>query len=126
MIVQQTNQSSVGNAEKTQLDVLTVDASETMAARVRQDPAFARALLSESISLFANGESDVCRLMLRDLVNATIGFERLAIEVSKPSKSLHRMLSVRGNPTMDNLVSIISVLRQELKVTTIEVAALPE
>jgi hypothetical protein len=31
--------------------------------------------------------------MLRDLVNATIGFEGLADAMSKPSKSLHRMLS---------------------------------
>jgi hypothetical protein len=28
---------------------------------------------------------------LRDLVNATIGFEGLAAEVNRPSKSLHRM-----------------------------------
>ena len=53
---------------------------------------------------------------MRDLVNATIGFERLADETSKPSKSLHRMLSAKGNPTMDNLNSIFNVLREKLQV----------
>jgi DNA-binding phage protein len=46
---------------------------------------------------------------LRDIVNATVGFEQLAIETSKPSKSLHRMLSAKGNPTMDNLTAIFNV-----------------
>ncbi len=54
--------------------------------------------------------------VLRDLVKATVGFEALAIETSKPSKSLHRMLSAKGNPTMDNLTTIFNVLRKELRV----------
>jgi DNA-binding phage protein len=40
----------------------------------------------------------------------------LAIETSKPSKSLHRMLSAKGNPTMDNLTAILTVLRKVLHV----------
>ena len=85
-------------------------------ARVQRDPAFAVALLDEAISLFLNGEPETARLILRDLVNATIGFEELAIATSKPSKSLHRMLSAKGNPTMDNLTAILKVLRKTLQV----------
>jgi DNA-binding phage protein len=44
------------------------------------------------------------------------GFEKLAVEISKPSKSLHRMLSAKGNPTMDNLTTILGVLRKTLHV----------
>ena len=73
-------------------------------------------LLDEAISLFLNGESEVARLVLRDLVNATVGFESLAAKVEKPSKSLHRMLSAKGNPTMDNLTNIFKVLRKNLNV----------
>jgi DNA-binding phage protein len=62
------------------------------------------------------GEPDVSRLLLRDLVNGTIGFEGLAAATGRPSKSLHRMLSAKGNPTMDNLTLIFGVLRQELQV----------
>jgi DNA-binding phage protein len=96
--------------------VLTVDASVTIQSRIQRDPAFAAALLDEAIAVFLNGEPDVARLVLRDLVNATIGFEGLAAVTGKPSKSLHRMLSAKGNPTMDNLTMILTVLRQELGV----------
>lgn len=91
------------------------DYKETIRQRAEKQPTFGAALLDEAISLFLNGEPDVARLVLRDLVNATVGFEALAKAVDKPSKSLHRMLSVRGNPTMDNLTNIISVLRHSLK-----------
>jgi len=93
---------------------ITRDYKETINERVSKDPAFTAALLDEAITLFLNGEPEVARLVLRDLVNATVGFEELALEVKKPSKSLHRMLSARGNPTMDNLTKIIGILRNNL------------
>lgn len=95
---------------------LTRDFRETVNKRAQNDPEFAAALLDEAVALFFNGEPEMARLVLRDLVNATIGFERLADETSKPSKSLHRMLSAKGNPTMDNLNSIFNVLREKLQV----------
>jgi DNA-binding phage protein len=95
---------------------LTRDFKETIDARVKRDPTFAAALLDEAVSLFLNGEPETARLILRDLVNATVGFEELAVETSKPSKSLHRMLSAKGNPTMDNLTTILNVLRKTLRV----------
>jgi len=95
---------------------LTRDFTETVNARIQRDPEFVIALLDEAISLFLNGEPETARLILRDIVNATVGFEQLAIETSKPSKSLHRMLSAKGNPTMDNLTAIFNVLRKKLNV----------
>lgn len=89
---------------------------ETIEERTQNDADFAAALLDEAITLFLNGEPDTARLVLRDLVNATIGFEVLAVEVQKPSKSLHRMLLAQGNPTMDNLTKIINALRRRLNV----------
>ncbi|HBI15619.1 MAG TPA: transcriptional regulator [Desulfobulbaceae bacterium] len=96
--------------------VLTRDFKETVIQRVQSDPEFAAALLDEAASLFLNGEPETARLILRDLVNATVGFEKLADETSRPSKSLHRMLSAKGNPTMENLNAIFNVLRQRLRV----------
>ncbi|WP_204152568.1 transcriptional regulator [Leptolyngbya sp. CCY15150] len=95
---------------------LTRDSRETVHARLQYDSEFAIALLDEAVYLFLNGEPETARLILRDLVNATVGFEHLATATSKPSKSLHRMLSAKGNPTMDNLTTIFNVLRQELHV----------
>ncbi|MBE9193699.1 transcriptional regulator [Gloeocapsopsis crepidinum LEGE 06123] len=95
---------------------LTRDFKETLRARVERDPEFVSALLNEAIDLFLNGEAETARIILRDVVNATIGFEELAQKTSKPSKSLHRMLSPKGNPSMDNLTVIIHELSKELNV----------
>lgn len=95
---------------------LTRDYKETIKERVQKDPEFARALLDEALTLFLNGEPDTARLILRDLVNSTIGFEKLAEQTLKPSKSLQRMLSAKGNPTMDNLTTIFTILRKNLNV----------
>ena len=95
---------------------ITRDFKETVNARVKQEPEFAIALLNEATTLFLNGEPETARLILRDLVNSTTGFEKLAEETSLPSKSLHQMLSAKGNPTMNNLTAIFTVLRQQLRV----------
>ncbi len=95
---------------------VTRNFSDTIQERIQSDADFATALLDEAILLFLNDEPDMARLVLRDLVNATVGFEELASEVKKPSKSLHRMLSAKGNPTMDNLTKIFSVLKRKLSV----------
>ena len=95
---------------------LTRDFRETVADRAARDPAFAKALLDEAATLFLNGDPHAARLVLRDLVNASIGFEDLATATKTPSKSLHRMLSGRGNPSMDNLAAIFGVVRKRLGV----------
>lgn len=96
--------------------VLTRDFKETVKERANRDPAFAKALLDEAATLFLNGEPQTARLILRDLVNASVGFEALSTETSKPSKSLHRMLSENGNPSMDNLAAIFGAVRKRLGV----------
>jgi DNA-binding phage protein len=95
---------------------LTRDFKKTVVARVERDPAFAKALLDEAATLFLSGEPETARLILRDLVNATLGFERLAKVTAMQSKSLHRMLSPNGNPSMDNLAAIFGAVRKRLKV----------
>jgi len=95
---------------------LTRDFKETVAARVQNDPAFSLALLDEAIMLFINGEPEAAKLILRDLVNATVGFEALAQEIHKPSKSLHRMLSNSGNPTMSNISAVFAAIKRTLNV----------
>ena len=108
---------SASGAQGTVNDMtLTRDFKETVVARVRRDPKFARTLLDESATLFLNGEPEAARLLLRDLVNATVGFEALADMTDKPAKSLHRMLSRHGNPSMDNLAAIFDAVRHRLKV----------
>ena len=94
--------------------VLTRDFKNTVIARVERDPAFAKELLDEATSLLISGEAETARVILRDLVNATVGFELLAKLTDVPSKSLHRMLSPRGNPSMDNLAAIFGAVSSRI------------
>jgi DNA-binding phage protein len=93
---------------------LTQDFKKTVVARVERDPAFAKELLNEATTLLISGEAETARVILRDLVNATLGFELLARLTDVPSKSLHRMLSPKGNPSMDNLAAILSAVSSKI------------
>ena len=85
---------------------------DTVKARVERDPAFAAALFEEALSAFFEGDTTLGKALLRDLVNSTIGFEGLAQEMNKPSKSLHRMLAPTGNPTMENFFQVIHIIQK--------------
>jgi DNA-binding phage protein len=87
---------------------LTKDFKETVMVRIQNEPTYARALLQESTTLLLQGEPQTAKLLLRDLINATMGFEHLALDLQKPVKSLHRMLSVNGNPTLTHLSAIVA------------------
>jgi DNA-binding phage protein len=93
---------------------LTRDYRQTVRDRAQRDPDFAASLMNEAVACFLAGEPETARILLRDLVNSTIGFEHLAEALGKPSKSIHRMLSPGGNPTMDNLTRIFSTLQGRL------------
>ncbi len=79
-------------------------------SRVERDPEFRAALFDEAIGAFLEGDTAVGKALLRDLVNSTIGFERLAEELDKSSKSIHRMLAPSGNPRMENLFQVIHAI----------------
>ncbi len=91
---------------------LTRDFIETVRSRASDDPAFRRQLLCEGLKALLEGELEAGKTVLRDYINATIGFEDLATRVGTPSKSLHRMFGPHGNPRSTNLFSVISTLRQ--------------
>ena len=91
---------------------LTRDFKETIKARADRDPAFREALLIEAVELLLEGDVDTGKAVLRNYINATVGFEELAEEVGKSSKSLMRMFSAKGNPRADSLFSVISHLQK--------------
>jgi DNA-binding phage protein len=95
---------------------LTRDFKQTVLARAKRDPKFRQALFTEAINAYLTGDTATGKAMLRDLINATIGFEQLAQEVKKPSKSLHRMLAPGGNPNTENFFGIVSALQRKTKV----------
>lgn len=95
---------------------LTRDFKETILARAQRDTRFRQALFTEAIDAYLAGDTATGKAMLRDLVNATVGFEGLAAEINKPSKSLHRMLAPHGNPSTENFFGIVSALQKKTRV----------
>ncbi len=92
--------------------VLTRDFRKTIQARAKKDPAYREAILTEAVHSFLSGDVEVGKAMLRDYINATIGFEALSRQLDKPSKSLQRMLSSSGNPKTNNFFEILSFLQR--------------
>ena len=64
------------------------------------------------MNAYLGGDEATGKAVLRDVINATIGFEPLAAELGKPGKSLHRMLGPRGNPSTANFFAILQALQK--------------
>jgi DNA-binding phage protein len=92
---------------------LTRSFKETVKARVERDSAFREALLTEAVSQMLSGDVETGKAILRDYINATVGFEQLAKETGTPPKSLMRMFGPKGNPRASNLFSVIHRLQQD-------------
>src|SRR3954451_11302643 len=82
----------------------------TVKARLERDPAFRAAMLREAVEALLAGDVDAGRSVLRDYVNATVGFEGLAAATKMPSKNVMRLLGPKGNPTA--LFAIIGALQR--------------
>jgi DNA-binding phage protein len=91
---------------------LTRDFKATIRARVERDPKFRKALLREGVEAMLAGDVATAKTVLRDYINATVGFSDLAEATHIPSKSLMRMLGPAGNPRADNLFEIVSFLQR--------------
>lgn len=91
---------------------LTHDFKETIRARARIDPDFRRALLREAVECLLNGDLATGKAVLRDYVNATVGFPNLEKRTHIPAKSLMRMLGPNGSPSAANLASILTALQR--------------
>ena len=90
---------------------LTRDFKHTIRARVERDPKFRKELLREGVEAMLSGDVATGKTILRDYINATVGFSDLAEATRIPPKSLMRMLGPSGNPRADNLFEIVSFLQ---------------
>lgn len=91
---------------------LTRDFRQTVQARVKRDAAFRKGLLSEAIESLLSGEVTLGKELLRDYINATVGFPKLAAHTKTHVKTLHQMFGPKGNPTARNLFEIVAYLQQ--------------
>lgn len=92
---------------------LTKDFRETIRERAQRDPVFRQALLREGLELLNNGDFATGRAVLRNYINATLGFPKLARVTKISSPSLQRMFGPSGNPRAENLFGVIAHLQRQ-------------
>ena len=106
---------------------LTREFKDTVQARIRRDRKYRKELLREGVASLLVGDLDTGKAILRDYINATIGFEELSRVTKRPTKSLMRMFGPDGNPTAENLLGVIGTLQEEtgvhLKIRAVTEAA---
>lgn len=91
---------------------LSRDFKETILERAQRDAEFRVGLLIEASLCLFNNEPEVTKALLRDYVNATLGFKALGEIVDRKPTSLMRMLSDKGNPSLDNMARVLTAVRQ--------------
>lgn len=91
---------------------LTRQLRETVQARAQRDPEFRRALLHQGVECLLGGDVNSGKIVLRDYVNATLGFEELGSRTARSPKSLMRMFGPAGNPQARNLFEVTGCLER--------------
>ena len=91
---------------------LTRNFKEMVRARAECDPAFRGELLREAIQWLLSGDLETSKAVLRDDINATLGFEELGARTRRSPKRLVRMFGPEGNPQARNLLQIIDYLQK--------------
>lgn len=78
--------------------------------RAQRDPSFRTALLSEAIEALGTGDAETAKSLIRDFINATLGFDELGKSIGMDPKNLMRMFGPRGNPQLANLSAVLREL----------------
>ncbi len=91
---------------------LTKSFKETIQSRIRRDPEFKAQLFAEAIECFLNGDPETGKKVLRDYINATVGFRELSSLTGISPKSLMRMFGPDGNPRASNLFDVTDCIQR--------------
>ncbi|MFZ5453521.1 MAG: DNA-binding protein [Thermodesulfobacteriota bacterium] len=83
----------------------------TLLERAQKDADFRKAMLKEGIDTLLAGDVETGKAILRDYINAAVGFGPLSEATQIPAKSLMRMFGPKGNPRAGNLFQIIKHLQ---------------
>src|SRR5215469_4264914 len=109
--------TGAASAKRLEGDVmpLTKDFRDSVKARADRDPKFRAGLYQEAVQAVLDGELGVAKVLLRDFINATVGFAWLSRRIGVPEKSVMRMFGPRGNPRAENLVAVVATLGAQCK-----------
>ena len=95
---------------------LTRPYKETLYSDLRKNPGFRHTLLCETVNTLLSGDADTGRGMLRDYINATIGFEKLGAKVKISPKKLKGMFAPKGILRARGLFAVIGALQKHARV----------
>jgi hypothetical protein len=85
---------------------------DTIRERAQGDPEFRQALLREALGCIVDGELETGKAVLKDYIEASIGFRDLERRTEIPAKVLMRMLSPNSDPSAAHLANIIRALQE--------------
>jgi DNA-binding phage protein len=91
---------------------LTRNFRDTVRDRAQRDAKFRRALLEEAITCMIADDMETGRSIMRNYINATVGFPELAKKTHIGKNSLMRMFGPKGNPSASHLFNVIHVLQE--------------
>jgi hypothetical protein len=91
---------------------LPKDLQKTIRARLQSDYAFRFALLSEAVEVLLADDLPTAKSVLRDYIDATIGFDELSAQTGLSPRSLMRMFGRTSNPRADHLFKVLAVLQK--------------
>lgn len=86
------------------------DHKTAIVERLKTDESFRKAYLNEALN---EDDPIVVLSMLRDVVEATRGFTRLAKETGLARQSLYKVFSEKGNPEFGSVWKIVRILRKK-------------
>ena len=89
---------------------LTRGFRKTISERAQRELRFRKALLREAVELMLATRAG--RAILRNYINATVGFRQLEVATSIPANSLMRMFGPKGNPSAKNLLASSLIFRR--------------
>jgi hypothetical protein len=91
---------------------LTRDFRETVQARAKRDAAFRKGILRYAVDSLLAGEVSDGKELLRDYINATVGFPELAAHTKLDVKGCGRCLGRTAIPA-SNLFEIVAYLQRQ-------------
>jgi len=84
---------------------------ELVLLRRQEERRLRQAKFQEAIQALIDGDVGTAKAMLRDNINAGVGFPRLAAATKIQPKSLMRMFEPNGDPTAAKLFRVIAALQ---------------
>jgi len=84
-----------------------VSYNDSLKKLVDENPEMGQQMLEGAVNALFQGEIDEGRILLRQYINATLGFAELGRRLDKDPKNIMRSLGPKGNPTLTNLMAMI-------------------